>query len=402
MKLALLLILLLAVAATTAARTVPQPPAPTNARAQDAFTVNLYQQIQSGAKGNLFFSPASLSTALTMAYGGARGETARQMAQVLDLPDDADEVHAAQGQFLRWMQGEGKPEGRPFQLAMANALWGQRGVRWSPSYLNLAKLHYGAGLREVDFKSDPEAVRREINSWVSQNTMEKIPQLLGPGTIHAEIRLVLTNAIYFKADWTQPFSQDETFPADFHRADGTKVEKPTMHQMSSFGYLETADAQVLELPYRGGALAMYIVLPKPKAKLADLEETFSPTQLATWTTGLKSRRVRVALPKFSFRASMDLEKTLAGMGMPLAFSKDADFTGLTEDVRLMIEKVIHQAYVAVDEKGTEAAAATGITMMPTSVPVDPVVEFKADRPFLFFIKAKETGTLLFLGRLMEP
>jgi serpin B len=399
----LTLLSLLVVPLAWAASPPGDPPMLSAAASTNAFATRLYSHLSGQKPENLFFSPASLTAALTLAYGGARGQTAAEMAQVLALPANGDAAHHAQAQFLNWVRGEGKPEGRPFQLAMANALWGQRDISWRPDFLNLAKLHYAAGLRLVDFEADPEAVRREINTWVAQNTQNRIPELLVSGTIHREIRLVLTNAIYFKADWAMPFEKEATHPAAFHLVSGKKVNKPTMHQIKHFKYRETEQAQILEMPYRGDELSMVVVLPKPTSSLHAVESELDPKSFTQWTAGMKPRRVAVSLPKFTFRTSLDLGKTLASLGMPLAFTNRADFSGLTDELNLKIDKVIHQAYVAVDEKGTEAAAATAITMMPTAAPLeeDPVI-FKADRPFLFYIREQKSGTVLFLGRLMEP
>jgi serpin B len=365
--------------------------------------VKLYRQLAQEKANNLIFSPASISAALTLAYGGARGQTAAEMARVLDLPADDELAHRAQADFLRKTRAAVKPGQRPFELALANAIWGQKQVQWRPEYLALAKQHYDAGLRTVDFQSDPEAARQEINAWVAQNTANKIAELLAPGTIHREIRLVITNAVYFKADWLEPFEKEATTPQPFFLADGRKTTKLTMHQVGQFRYREDNDSQVLELPYRGDTLAMVIILPKPGVSLKKLEDQLTKEALTKWTSGLQSQRVSVYLPKFEFRASLQLAKTLADLGMPLAFSDLADFSGMSEEVSLKIERVIHQAFVAVDEKGTEAAAATAITMKPTAAPVEErPVQFRADRPFLFLIRERQGDTILFLGRLMEP
>lgn len=392
-----------ALCSTAGWSTARTPPATASASA-NGLAVKLYRQLAQENGNNLIFSPASIMAALTLAYGGARGQTAAEMARVLDLPADAELAHRAQADFLRWTRAAAAKTGqRSFELAMANAIWGQKHVRWRPEYLELARQYYDAGLRTVDFQSNPEAARREINAWVAQNTARKISELLAPGTIHRDIRLVLTNAIYFKADWLEPFEKESTSPQPFFLANGQKTTKPTMHQVNRFRYREDADAQVLELPYQGDALAMVVILPKPGVGLKKLEEQLTQETLTKWTSGLRPQQVSVYLPKFEFRASLQLAKTLADLGMPLAFSDLADFSGMSEQVSLKIERVIHQAYVAVDEKGTEAAAATAITMKPTAAPAeDQPVLFRADRPFLFLIRERQGGTILFLGRLTEP
>lgn len=390
------------VCSTAACSTAGTPPT-TASSSINSLAVKLYRQLGRETTDNLIFSPASISAALTLAYGGARGQTATEIARVLDLPPDAEQAHHSQAEFLRWARTAGKTGQRPFELSMANAIWGQMQVRWRPEYLALANQHYDAGLRTVDFRSNPEVARREINAWVAQNTAKKITELLAPGTIHRDIRLVLTNAVYFKADWLEPFKNEATSHQPFFLANGRKTSKPTMHQVGRFRYREDAFVQVLEMPYQGNTLAMVVVLPKPGVDLKNLEDQLTKEGLTAWTSGLQPKQVSVYLPKFEFRASLQLAKTLADLGMPLAFSDEADFSGMSEEVSLKIERVIHQAYVAVDEKGTEAAAATAITMRPTAAPVEerPVL-FRADRPFLFLIRERQRDTILFFGRLMEP
>ena len=365
------------------------------ANATNKFGLDLYDQVRN-EQGNLFLSPVSLSTALTMTYAGARGETAQQMAQVLHLPSASRAVHPQFSALIACLNRS--PQN---VLTIANALWGQQGFQFRDDYLALNREYYSAGLNVVNFREAPDPARKTINTWVARKTNEKIPKLLPPGSITARTRLVLTNAVYFKGKWNNAFDAKKTEPAPFNAAKGRTVTVPMMVQKTSFGYAETDALQILDMPYAGDELSMTILLPKEPGMLDRLERMLDWNNLQAWLRKLNRREVRAYIPRFKTTRSFSLARILAGMGMPLAFSGDADFSRMTEDQPLQISDVVHKAYVRVDEHGTEAAAATGVVMRATAAPSKPVV-FRADHPFLFFIRHRSTGTILFMGRLADP
>jgi serpin B len=341
-----------------------------------------------------------------MAYCGARGETGRQMVSVMgfqeDRPIGPEQMAAACGEFLAALRGDGKP--RAYELSAANAVWGQKGYGFLPAYLFLLKKHYGAGLREINFAADTESARRLINSWAEQETREKIKDLIPPGVLDRSTLLVLVNAVYFKGRWVSPFRKESTADADFFLANQKKVRVPMMNHEADFRYAEADDCQVLEMPYKGASLAMVLLLPKRIDGLADLEKGLSAEMLGRHVANLRTQKICVTVPRFKTTASFLLSKTLAVMGMPLAFDpRQADFSGMNGGKEpLWIGEVIHQAFVAVDEEGTEAAAATTAVTPPFPAPLRPPPEFIADHPFIFLIRDKKSGCILFMGRLANP
>jgi serpin B len=382
----------------------PEPMTPAGA-AQSAnnFAWDLYGQLHS-SEGNLFFSPASIELALVMAWNGARGETAAEMAQALRLPtpyaNEFSSVTAAFGQ----LQAQLKPRDDAFTLNIANRLWGQEGYAFKESFLSDLDTHFGAGLQELDFRGDSESSRLTINDWVAEKTEQKIVDLLAPGTVDAGTRLVLTNAVYFLGDWQHPFSASATIDRPFFLGDGTEMRTSTMSQSRSLRYAADGLVQVLALPYKGDQVEMLIILPQEKSGLPQLEKVIDQKVVDGWSTALANTRVTLQLPKFSLRDDFSLAKVLGRLGMGGAFTSGADFSGMTGRRELAISDVIHKSFVDVDEKGTEAAAASAATMMLTSAPMEPtkVVEFIADHPFLFLIRDVDTGTILFLGRMADP
>ncbi|HUW99989.1 MAG: serpin family protein [Phycisphaerae bacterium] len=362
------------------------------------FAFDLYGRLK-GGEGNLFLSPYSISTALAMTYGGARGETADQMAQVLCLPSSGKAVHRAYGALQGDLNAAGA--GGAFELAVANRLWGEKGYTFLPDFLSLLETNYGAGLEQVDFAADTEGSRKTINAWVEKQTRDKIQDLLKPGVLDATTRLVLTNAIYFKGKWADPFNKKATRDEEFFLTPEKKVTAPLMHRTAEFGYFEGDDLQALELPYQGERLAMVVVLPKAKDGLAALEASLSAEKVAGWVENLLPCEAQVALPRFKTTAELSLGDTLVAMGMTDAFSLSAaDFSGMTGTKDLFISAVVHKAFVDVNEEGTEAAAATaGVAAEAMPEPVPP---FRADHPFLFLIRDTKTGAILFLGRILDP
>jgi serpin B len=361
-----------------------------------AFALELYGKLRA-KEGNLFLSPFSVSTALAMTSAGARGETLDQMASTLHLPPQK-ELHPANAALLRQVNAGGKKRG--YELVTANALWGQRGYHFLPAFVKLNKDNYGAGLREVDFAGDTEGARRTINAWVEKETKDKIKDLLGPGVLDSMTRLVLTNAIYFKGDWLRQFKKDATREEAFQLGGGKSVKAPLMHQTGKFGYLDGGTFQALEMPYAGKDLSMVVLLPKKAEGLADLEKSLTPENLAGWLKRLREQEVEVALPRFKVTAEFELKPVLASMGMTLAFGRKADFSGMNGRRDLYLSAVVHKAFVEVNEKGTEAAAATGVVVREKSARVTPV--FRADHPFVFLIRDRRSASVLFMGRLANP
>ena len=374
-------------------------------QASNAFAFNLYANLR-GQKGNLFFSPESISTGLSMAWCGARGETAGQMASVLgyraDRPITPEWIAKACGGHLAELFSN--PKG--YELLAANSLWGQKGYPFVPDYLALLKANYGAGLEEADFRGDTEGARKTINVWVEKETRDKIKDLIPPGLLTGETRLVLTNAIYFKGTWAIPFKKDATADGDFFVAAGEKVQAPLMNQTGYFGYYDAGQWKALEMPYKGNELAMVILLPAQVDGLPQMEKDLAAGKvLGDLAANLKTRQVRVTVPRFKTTASILLGKTLAAMGMPLAFDPSkADFSGMNGgNESLCIAEVVHKAFVEVNEEGTEAAAATAIVMRAgEGMRMDEPPIFRADHPFVFLIRDKKSGCILFMGRLANP
>jgi serpin B len=379
--------------------TAAAPPADKAKAAEDnnAFAFDLYGKLRE-QDGNLFFSPESISTALAMTYAGARGETAEQMAAALHFSLGPDRLHPAFAALLHDLQADTKTKG--YQLHLANALWAQKGDSFLPAYLQLVHDNYGAGLEEVDFAHAAEQARQTINAWVAKQTADKIPELFGPGILKPGVSLVLTNAVYFKGDWQSPFKAKATHGAPFHLSDGGKVTVRLMEQTGRFGYLDGDTFQALELPYAGKDLSMVVLLPKKGHGLDELEKRLTAATARKIFANLGPDEVLVGLPKFKVTSQFDLGGALAALGMKQAFSTDADFSGMDGRHDLFLSKVIHKAYVDVNEKGTEAAAATGVVMERAAVRKRPV--FVADRPFVFLIRDTRSGSILFLGRVQNP
>jgi serpin B len=365
----------------------------------NAFAADLYAQLRS-KPGNLFFSPESISTAFAMAYAGARGQTAAEMEKVFHFTLPPERLHPAMGALLAEMNGTHPG----YELHVADALWAQQNQNFLPAYLNLVKTDYGAGFKPMDFATAPEAARATINNWVAQETNDKIQDLLGPGTVTPATLLVLTNAIYFKGAWLDPFEKGNTEIEDFHLDAKQTVKAAMMGRTGGYNYYDGGAFEALELPYKGGELSMVILLPKKIDGLAALEKSFTAANLTKWLDKLTPEpKVNLLLPRFKMTQDFDLGGTLSAMGMPQAFGNAADFSGMTGKPAFQISKAVHKAYVDVDETGTEAAAATGIVMVGAMMRErETIIPFIADHPFLFLIRDKTTGSVLFLGRLMDP
>jgi serpin B len=377
---------------------------PSVAEGNTAFAFDLYRSVQA-EEGNLLFSPLSISYALAMTSAGARGTTLEQMEAVLHFDLTQDALHPAFNALeLELASRVELPEadaGDGFALRLVNSLWAQDGHPFLEAFLDALGRNYGAGVRLVDYRADPEAAREAINAWVLEQTEEKIEELIPPGMVAADQKLTLVNAVYFLAPWDSPFEKALTSDAPFHPLDGEPVEVPTMHQVESFLYAAGDGFQAIEMPYNGGQLAMTIILPDA-GRFADIEASVSPAFLDDVLGALAWEHVDLALPRFAFEWGLDLAETLFQMGMPDAFIPGtADFAGMDGTRDLFIGFVMHKAFISVFEEGTEAAAATAVGMRATGAPGTPVA-FHADRPFLFAIRDRATETILFLGRLLDP
>jgi serpin B len=387
-----------------AAACMPQAPAQNPDRAaavagSNAFATDLYARLRS-RPGNLFFSPESISTAFAMAWAGARGQTAAEMAHVFHYTLPPDRLHPAMGALLAAMNAP--HDG--FELHVADALWAQHDESFLQSYLKLVQSAYGAGLRQVDFKSSPEGVRATINQWVEKETRDRIKDLLPPGSVTPITRLVLTNAIYFKGAWVDPFDKRATRTDPFHVSSSQSVQAPFMHRNAAYRYYDGGTFQALELPYKGNELSMVVLLPSKTDGLSSLENSFNAAAVTRWIEKLQfANKVILSLPRFTMTQQFDLNSSLAAMGMPQAFTAQADFSGMTGQRGFLISAAVHKAFVDVNETGTEAAAATGIAMAATAMRQEPPpIIFNADHPFLFMIRDTKSGSILFLGRVVDP
>ena len=368
----------------------------------NAFAFDLYDQL-AAEPGNFAYSPTSISMALAMTWGGARGETADQMRDVLHLGDDADALHASNGALLAAWNDPGRTA---YELRVVNRLFGEKTATWQPDFLQLTDAQYGARLEEVDFIHGYERARARINAWVEEQTKTRIKDLLPVGSLDTDTRLVLTNAIYFKGKWKSEFDPEATVPGDFHRIGGAAVQVPMMHQRAQLAYAKVDGVHVLQLPYTGDELAMNVLLPARKGGLAALERGLDGDAVTRWIGALSPQEVDVTLPRFKIDPPKPttLKKPLEALGMALPFQRDADFKGMAEDIHpLYIDDVYHKAFVEVNEEGTEAAAATAVVMTNESVSIEPEpVSFVADHPFVFLIRDVKSGAILFVGRVADP
>ena len=364
------------------------------------FAFDLYAKLASG-DGNLFFSPYSISTALGMTWAGARGNTELQMAQVLHFEANQAAEHTAFGGLQTQLNAV--QERKLVALNIANGLWAQQDHKFLPAFLNIAEKDYGAKVEQVDFHTGADSVRKDINDWVSDKTAGRIKDLVGPGALNQMTRLVLVNAIYFKGKWLTQFKASDTHPAPFKTAPDQSVEAPFMHQIANFGYAEADGLRLLELPYAGGDLSMVVVLPAETNGLKWLENGLTADKLSGWVASTRKQKVEVYLPKFTLTGQFMLGDTLRAMGMTDAFTPEADFSGMDGERDLYISAVIHKAFVDVNEEGTEAAAATAVTIRALAIarPID-IPIFRANHPFLFLIRDVHSGSILFLGRLTQP
>jgi serpin B len=368
-------------------------------KGNSAFAFGLYEKLKN-EEGNIFFSPYSISTALAMTYAGARGKTEEQMGTTLHFTLDQKQFHPAFARLeaqLKAIQEKGDIE-----LNIANALWTQEDYVFLSEFLRVIERNYGAVLNSVDFKRAYEEARKKINAWVEQKTKDKIKDLIKPGVLNSLTRLVLTNAIYFKGKWKSQFKKCRTKENPFWLSANKSIEAPMMTQKSQFRYVENDSLQILEMPYVGSDLAMVVLLPRKVDGLTQLEADLNIENLHMWIGHLRKQEVSIFLPKFKMTSQFRLSETLASMGMPDAFGGNADFSGMNGKKDLFISAVIHKAFVDVTEEGTEAAAATAGVISLTSAPSKPPPIFRADHPFLFLIHDNRSGSIIFVGRIVNP
>lgn len=367
-------------------------------RSDTHFGLDLFREV--AADTNVMFSPYSIATALSMLYPGALGTTAEEIAAVLHLDIDDTGLHAARNAIEQALATPPPvypdDDREPFAITPANSAWGQGGFPFSEEYLALLASAYGAGLRVVDFSGDPDGSRDVINDWVEEATEDRIKDLLPDGAVDVLTRLVLVNAIWFKANWAEKFDPDRTAPGSFTRLDGSAVTTPLMHSTATGQYATGSGFTAVRLPYAGDA-AMVVVLPTAGKSPAELAATMTPDDFAiSWGTF----RVDLTLPSFEFETEIALKEALQALGMTAAFTEAADLTGITDAADLFVQDALHKSFIALDEDGTEAAAATAILIGLTSAP--PPATFTADRPFLFWIEHSSTGEVLFLGQVTDP
>ena len=372
-----------------------QRPAP---ESNNIFMIKTYKLLTEEDK-NIFISPFSISSALAMTYAGSAGTTEEEMGSALEFPKNNEQFHENFGGLtntINDVSGKGN-----IQLTIANSLWLSEGYKFLDAFLKTNKTHYKTEVASLDFSKAEEA-RKTINDWVSEKTKEKIKELIPKNILDALTRLVLTNAVYFKAEWAEQFKKGNTKSSEFFTYDGS-VEAELMNLKNRFSYMENDELQFLEMPYKGNDASMYVLLPRKKDGLKDIEKKLTWEDIEKYTNSMYSKEVDVHFPKFTMSLEYELSELLKQLGMKAAFTKGADFSNMTGNKELYISAVIHKTFIDVDETGTEAAAATAVVMRMKSAMPDPeFAVFKADHPFFYFIKEKSTGTVLFAGRVIDP
>jgi serpin B len=364
------------------------------------FAIRLYEKLADQEAGkNLFLSPFSIQVALAMAAVGAKGETRQVMANLIGAPESVDEQNHQYASLLKSIHGD---ENRLFELTTANALWGHQGYHFKPAFQEAIADFYDGALHVVDFRDKPDEAVQTINAWVSAKTHAKIKELVDRSLIDKDTRLILTNAIYFKGQWEMVFDKRFTQDDDWYGSKAT-AKVPMMHQEGGHLYYENSSFQALDLPYKGRQLSMLIVLPRKKDGLTAVEKQWvAGDAYRQVTAGLDHEEaVFVSLPRFKMETEFELRRVLCAMHVELAFSNEADFTGIG-DGPLKISEVVHKAFVEVNEEGTEAAAATGVVMRCLGGPLRQPKVFQADHPFLFVIRDRKTNAVLFAGRVLDP
>ena len=370
------------------------------------FAFDLYHVLRRDVGGNLFYSPYSISAALAMAYAGAEGETSAQMANTMGFTLPQERLHPAFNSLDLELTSRSESGNSDVELNIANALWGKSGYQFRPRFLDTLAENYGATLRQLDFTEAPAESAAEINQWANQTTNGRIPTIITPDKLNKYTRLIITNAIYFKGLWLREFNENSTQDDDFFLSDGNPVKVPMMRQRNDFLYGEGEDYQAIELPYRDEELSMIILLPR-EGRFEDFEKALDAQRLREITDGMEYREVILRMPRFKLELEFSASEVLKAMGMPAAFDPiAADFSGMADfarqgNGRLYISEVFHKAFVAVDESGTEAAAATAVVMLE-SESLDESLEMTVNRPFFFLIRDSPTNSILFVGRVIDP
>lgn len=368
------------------------------------FGSDLYAELRS-TDGNLAISPYSVAVALSMTRVGAADTTASEMDAVLhtDLVEDLDAAIGSLEAELGQRPGTfPMPEGDPVELELSfgNALWPQRDFDFEADFLDTLARHYGTGVQAVDYVANTEGARDAINGWVSDQTRDRIPELIPSGVLDVDTRLVLTNAVYLNAPWVYPFTDGGTEDAVFNLLDGQTVQTPTMQLSESLSYGRGDGWQAVALPYVNGELAMVVLVPDA-GQFDSIEAALDAELIADVNTSMSGRQVNLRLPRWEYRVQTDLVEPLQNLGMTSAFTDQADFSNMSP-TPLFISDVLHEVFISVDEKGTEAAAATAVAMSLTAGPADPPVDLTVDRPFIYWITDQPTGAALFLGRVVNP
>jgi len=367
-------------------------------KANNEFAFDLYSELGKSESGNIFYSPYSISAALAMTYEGAKDQTAKEMKSVFHFP----ESNILRPNFAAIYNDINK-ENDKYELKTGNALWVQKDYPFLEDYMSRAERYYGGKAVNVDFVNETEKTRQTINSFIEAQTKNKIKDLIPAGFLNPLTRLVLTNAIYFKGTWTWQFDESKTQEQDFKITSDNVVQTPMMRmnpEKTRFNYAQLDDLQILELPYKGAKISMLILLPKDNLK--SIEKNLTLEKLNEYKSEMEETKLdSIMIPKFEFDTKYFMKETLADLGMPTAFIEAADFSGMTGMRDLFIDFVIHQAYVKVDEEGTEAAAATAVGMKLTAMP-EQTNDFIADHPFVFMIQDKTNDNILFLGRVVDP
>ncbi|MBN2789334.1 MAG: serpin family protein [Candidatus Delongbacteria bacterium] len=369
-------------------------------KGNNEFMLKAYSKLSADEKNdNIFFSPYSISSALAMTFAGSNGNTEVEMAKALEFTKNTDAFHQDFSKITDKINEIGKKG--IVKLSVANSLWMQEGYTFLDAFKNIGKKYYNAQIENLNFAED-EKSRQIINQWVEEKTNDKIKELIQQGILDALTRLVLTNAVYFKGEWKEQFQKNATKTTTFHNAKGNDVASEMMYNKAMYGYYENDKFQFLEMPYKGNDVSMLVLLPKETQGLGKIESELNMSTIDSAIDNIKGKEVKVYFPKFKLNLSYELSSLMKDLGMNDAFTKAADFSKMTGNKELYISAIIHKTFIEVDEKGTEAAAATAVVMRMKGAMPQPCPEFKCDHPFFYFIRENETGTILFTGRLNDP
>lgn len=366
------------------------------AQGNNQFTMELYHKIRKEPV-NMFYSPLSISSAFAMTYAGAKGETAKQMQSTFHYGQNAPAFH----QDYAELQSLLNKETNNLSLSLANAVWIQSGLKLESAYENTLTKYYKAGLERTSFSDDPDGSRERINNWVEEKTHNKITDLLPRSAIRQSTQMILVNALYFKGAWQNPFNKEATVQDTFYVFKKCATDATFMNQSFTGYYYEDDLAQVVEMPYKGGQVSFVLIVPKKRFDLLAVEKAFNEKRYQNYLRKMTNTRINLSMPKFTMECSYSLSEPLKQLGLKDAFGSSADFSGMTKETKLVIDKVLHKTFIEVNEKGTEAAAATAITMVKSSF-VREMATVNANHPFMFLLKDNRSSAILFMGRVMDP